>query len=303
MIGGLLTTGGVWAGILSVPVVLSHNDAYKTVFGSLVKDWKPLGLCLGLASVTAGQLTVLAYQRLRFSRPSAEMDKLLIQPKKHVPYEYWEGAVTHLSQPEGVLLLVGYLTATWQLGLMQTSYYSFEGGVSWGMVAAQLLLTDAFQTGMHLVEHQITSLYRQSHKPHHKFLSPKLFDAFNGSVADTVLMILIPLFATQRLVPANSWSYMAFGSLYGSWLTLIHSEWVHPWDGVFEWLGFGTPADHHVHHSIFNKNFGHLFTYWDRLTCQYVDPWSIFRTNSASQATSTRAAAAAKAEAKGVAQP
>ena len=79
---------------------------------------------------------------------------------------------------------------------------------------------------MHRAEHAISPyLYRLSHKPHHRFTNPRLFDAFNGSVADTILMILVPLYTTAVCVRGvNVWSYMAFGSLYANWLTLIHSE-------------------------------------------------------------------------------
>ena len=100
-----------------------------------------------------------------------------------------------------------------------------------------------------------------SHKPHHRFTNPRLFDAFNGSIPDTFLMILVPLVVTARIVNANVWSYMAFGSLYANWLTLIHAEYSHPWDKVFRYCGFGTAADHHVHHKLFVFNFGHLFMY------------------------------------------
>lgn len=96
---------------------------------------------------------------------------------------------------------------------------------------------------------------------HHRFTNPKLFDAFNGSPGDTFLMILIPLMVTARIVPANVWSYMTFGSLYANWLCLIHSEYKHAWDRAFSWLGLGTAADHHVHHKLFVYNFGHLFMY------------------------------------------
>ena len=37
-------------------------------------------------------------------------------------------------------------------------------------------------------------------------------------------MILVPLYSTAHLVHCNVWEYMSFGSLYASWLTLIHSE-------------------------------------------------------------------------------
>lgn len=50
-------------------------------------------------------------------------------------------------------------------------------------------------------------------------------------------MILVPMVITARLVDANVWSYMAFGSLYANWLTMIHSEHAHPWDSFFRTLG------------------------------------------------------------------
>lgn len=69
---------------------------------------------------------------------------------------------------------------------------------------------------------------------------------------------------------------MSFGSLYAAWLTLIHSEWAHPWEApVFRRLGFGTAADHHVHHKLFRYNFGHMFMYWDWIGGTYKDPESV----------------------------
>ena len=107
---------------------------------------------------------------------------------------------------------------------------------------------------------------------HTCYTTYRLFDAFNGSPTDTFLMILVPLSLTARLVNANVWSYMAFGSLYANWLTLIHAEYVHPWDPYFRNLGLGTAADHHVHHKLFTYNYGHTFMYWDWLFGTYKDP-------------------------------
>ena len=47
-------------------------------------------------------------------------------------------------------------------------------------------------------------------------------------------------------VHCNVWSYMTFGAVFSSWLTLIHSEIQHPWDPMLRKLGLGTAADHHV---------------------------------------------------------
>ena len=167
------------------------------------------------------------------------------------------------------------------LRLMPRSYYSCEGGIHWGHVAAQLLLQDLIQYLMHLGEHKLSSaFYRASHKPHHRFTNPRLFDAFNGSPTDTFLMILVPLVVTARLVDANVWTYMAFGSMYANWLTMIHAEYSHPWDNMFRKIGFGTSGDHHVHHKLFNYNFGHTFMYWDRILGTYRDPVSVSEFNA-----------------------
>jgi sterol desaturase/sphingolipid hydroxylase (fatty acid hydroxylase superfamily) len=129
---------------------------------------------------------------------------------------------------------------------------------------------------MHMAEHSTTKFspatYAMTHKPHHRFVNPRLFDAFNGSIGDTVCMILIPLYITANLVHCNVWSYMAFGTIYANYLTLIHSEYYNPWDSLFAYLGIGTAADHHVHHRFFFYNYGHLFTYWDRLFGTYQMP-------------------------------
>lgn len=262
----------VWPAIVCVPLVFTSSDSYVKVFP---KEWydteprdfwdnrdrqwpSPLGLSLGLLAVVVGQFFMLLYFCAR--RHGFLGKTTSVQKEGARSYVLAEGLTTHLAQPEGFVLLGGYLIGTWMLGLMPTSYYSFTGGINWYHVILQLLLQDSIQYGMHLFEHNASSwIYKMSHKPHHRFTNPRLFDAFNGSVADTVLMILVPLIITARLVNANVWSYMAFGSLYANWLTLIHSEYAHPWDSLFRGIGFGTAADHHIHHKLFKFNFGHLF--------------------------------------------
>lgn len=262
----------LWASILAVPLVLTYNESYKIVFQDAwydagAKDYwnvesgvrpSPLGLSLGLLAVAVGQVFTLIYFTVWKHGYLGPLNA--IQKAGAPQYPFLEALTSHLSQPEGFLMLGGYLILSWMLGLMPSSYYAFEGGVNWTHVALQLLIQDAVQYFMHLLEHVLHPVvYQYSHKPHHRFTNPKLFDAFNGSTADTFFMILVPLVITARIVPANVWSYMAFGTLYANWLTLIHSEYVHPWDAVFRAIGFGTAADHHVHHKLFKFNFGHLF--------------------------------------------
>jgi len=239
----------------------------------------PVGLTLGILAVIIGQIFVLVYF---YVWKKGALGKLTSIQKAGPPtYDFAKGMMTHLAQPEGFVMLGAYLILTWMFGLMPASYYSFSGGVNWTHVALQLLLQDAVQSVMHLLEHVLhPRLYQLSHKPHHRFTNPKLFDAFDGSAADTFFMILLPLALTARLVNANVWSYMAFGSLYANWLTLIHAEYVHPWDGLFRLLRWGTAADHHVHHKLFVYNYGHLFMYWDILFGTYRNPNNVGVFNS-----------------------
>lgn len=278
----------LWPCICALPLLLTTGDFYQRLFparwydeGPVVHELslygiadvskvKPLGLALGLLAVAVGQFFTVVYHRLRLEKQLGATRPVQLQARS---YSFAEGLATHLSQPEGFGLLGSYLIGTWMLGWMPASYYGFAGGINWTQVAAQLLLQDAIQCFMHLGEHKISAwVYKHSHKPHHRFTNPRIFDAFDGSLADTTCMILIPLVIVARLVSANVWTYMTFGTLYANWLVLIHSEFVHPWDRLFQSLGFGTAADHHVHHRLFVFNYGHLFSYWDRILGTYKSP-------------------------------
>ncbi|KAG7360858.1 fatty acid hydroxylase superfamily protein [Nitzschia inconspicua] len=277
----------VWPSMLALPLAMTLEGSPLHYNKTFPEPWysydssdpnnnspKPLGLSLGLLAVAVGQLLCLCvFFFFKYGYLSYGIEPLSIQTKGARPYQFLEGLVTHLSQPEGFVLLGGYLAGTWMFSLMPTSYYSFEGGIEWHKVFLCLVIQDGIQYVMHLLEHSVSpTFYRYSHKSHHKFTNPRLFDAFNGSVLDTVCMILIPLYATANLVHCNVWSYMAFGSTYANWLTLIHSEYTFPWDGIFHSLGFGTPADHHVHHAFFKYNYGHLFMWFDMLGGTYKNP-------------------------------
>jgi alternative squalene epoxidase len=274
----------VWPLMWTVPLVLSNPSSplyYQLVFPSswyqnepaVDSKWsypQPLGLLLGIFAVAVGQVWVwiLFYIYRKWGNPKS------IQSKGAVPYEYPEGLRTHVSQPEGFGLLVGYLAGTWLLRLLPASYYEFDGTIQWKEAALCLVLQDGIQYAMHMLEHLVSpAFYQISHKPHHRFTNPRIFDAFNGSLLDTLCMINLPLFVTAHLVRnANVWTYMTFGSTYACWLTLIHSEYVFPWDAAFRLLGLGTPGDHHVHHKFFKYNYGHLFMWFDRVGGTYRDP-------------------------------
>ena len=275
----------VWPLIVSLPLLLSSPlspTSYRDIFPV---DWydydpagtdrpKPLGLVLGITAVVIGQNFVVAFFYLyKYGYLSFGAEPTRIQ-KKNDNYVFSEALVAHLFQPEGFVLLGVYLSSTWMFHLMPNSYYSFEGSIQWRETFLCLVLQDGFQYTMHRLEHALSpTLYKLSHKPHHRCSKPKMFDAFHGSRADSIVMILTPLYVTANVMrTCNVWTYMAFGSLYACWLTMLHCEYALPWDALFRRLGFGTPADHHVHHSVFKYNYGHLFMWFDILCGTYRDP-------------------------------
>jgi lathosterol oxidase len=232
-----------------------------------------VGLTLGILAVLVGQVLVIAYHWVRLNWCATTR----VQPEPR-PYRFAEGVASHLGNPGGVIMMVAYLVGTWMLDIMPCSYYRFDGGVRWWMVALQLISQDALMYTAHMFEHKGPlgpRFYLVSHKPHHKFTNPRLFDAFDGSVPDTFTMILVPLALTAQLLRANVWEYMAFGSSWAGWLVLIHSETSHPWDWAFRRLGLGTAADHHVHHKTFKFNYGHTFMWWDILAGTYKSPHDV----------------------------
>lgn len=161
-----------------LPLVQLGRQALAGTLTSSFEFPSPVGLGLGIAAVAVGQVGVLIYHYYR--KEVVRPPLIQAEPKQ---YTFAEGLVTHLSQPEGFLLLGAYLSGTWMLRLMPASYYSFDGGINWYHVLAQLLLQDALQTLAHYLEHKISAaFYQASHKPHHRFTNPRLFDAFDGSL-------------------------------------------------------------------------------------------------------------------------
>jgi lathosterol oxidase len=244
------------------------------MFESLVeRGWPdPTGLLLGLASVVAGQTVVVLYHFGR--RYHGEPFVPLIQYKAPV-YDFVDEVRGHVSRFESFFQVFCYLAGTWMLRLLPASYYDMGPDCNWLHVFLQLLVVDWWTYVCHVLEHRVVWIYQNSHKPHHRWTNPKLFDAYSGSAADTLLLILVPLFLTHWCCPfVTCYSFVAFGTLYSADFFLIHSEYSHPWDGLFRTLGFGTAADHNVHHSQFRYNFGHFFTYYDRLFGTYREPAS-----------------------------
>jgi lathosterol oxidase len=229
----------------------------------------PRGLLTGLLSVLIFQIIVFAYYFVvrMFIKPKTIQYKP--PPNSTLIDDLW----AHVSAPESFLMVFGYLTVTWMFRLNPASYYDVESPINWAHVIIQLLVVDFFTFVDHLIEHNWPALYKRSHKFHHVFRNPKLYNAFNGSVLDTLSLILIPLFCTLQVCRfVTCWSFVGFGTLYATQFTLIHCEFSHPWDYILIKLGVGTAWDHNVHHRLFVYNYGHFFMYYDWLWGSWKDP-------------------------------
>jgi sterol desaturase/sphingolipid hydroxylase (fatty acid hydroxylase superfamily) len=197
----------------------------------------PTGLLFGFACVGVGQVVVLLYYCLRRFVLKSPTIQLRSPPDATLAADLYE----HVTHPESFLMVFGYLSFVWMFGLLPRAYYDFDAPLVWWHVPAQFVVVDVFTTLSHLVEHNWVALYKRSHKNHHRFTNPKLYVAFNGAPLDTFDLILIPLFLTHQVCFfVNNMGLAAFGTLYAAQFTLIHSEYRHPWDDIFEPLGVGT---------------------------------------------------------------
>lgn len=231
--------------------------------------WWPLAV--GLASVLGGQALVVGYYCLRHYVPRLRPTSTEWHHDK-VQSPSASELARHILQPESFALVFGYLTLSWHMGWLRSTYYLPDAPYTAHGVAAevflQLLAVDLVMFLVHLGEHRARSWYRHSHRYHHAFVKPRLLHAFQGSVADTLSLIVAPLAVVGRL-PVHYWSYVAFGTVYSMHFALIHSEFDHPWEQRAGRLGVSTSADHFRHHKHFDCNFGHFFTFWDRALGTY----------------------------------
>jgi len=201
------------------------------------------GLLYGLFTTSMSQISIFFYSKLRFN-----------------------DLIHHILAFEGIPLSYLFLFLYWTGGFLPTSYYDltlrFEAPRFIGMLAVQ----DLLQYISHLAAHKFKFKY---HWPHHKATTPKILDAFKGSVLDTSLMVLLPMFITLQVFHANCVTLQIFGSFYSSYLILIHADYEHSWERITSKLGFATARDHRLHHQKRNVNFGHIFRIWDVLFKTY----------------------------------
>lgn len=251
---------------------LASGDGVAVRFSGPPEEWpSPRGLLTGFAGVFVGQIVVLLYYCVRRFVLRSPTIQVRPPPDSTLAADLY----SHVSKPESFAMTLMYLTVVWMFRILPESYFDLESRVSWPNVLAQFLVVDFFIYLAHVLEHKWLWLYGRSHKSHHRWVNPKLYNAFNGAVSDTFCLIVVPLVITSQICHVSCWDFVAFGTLYASQFTLIHSEYAHPWDGVFEAIGVGTAEDHNIHHLLFKYNYGHFFMWWDWIFGTYRAPSTV----------------------------
>jgi sterol desaturase/sphingolipid hydroxylase (fatty acid hydroxylase superfamily) len=135
------------------------------------------GLLMGFLYVALGQVAVLFYY---FARRNVLRSTDFVQKGGPPPSTLADDLWGHATRPESFFLVFGYLAFVWMFKLLPSSYYDYEAPVNWLHVFAQFVVVDGFIYAMHRLEHYWPALYQRSHKAHHVWKSPRLYNAFNG---------------------------------------------------------------------------------------------------------------------------
>nr|AYI99269.1 alternative squalene epoxidase [Bigelowiella natans]AYI99270.1 alternative squalene epoxidase [synthetic construct] len=259
-----------WVNLISIEIGLVYF-LYQRMESQQIPfpDW--WGLWLGIRGVLYGHVVVFTYHFIRKSYLHGTGSNI---QQSEPNFSWSQELIGHATRAEAFFMLVPYLSITWLFKLMPESYYDLEAPVSVLNVFLQFAVYDLITYIIHRVQHQVETVYR-THKDHHAYINPHLFNAYSGSVQDTTLLILIPLYLTVLVlhlvgVDIHQKDYAWFGCTYANYFMLIHSEYSNPWDGIFEAIGIGTARDHNVHHSQLKFNFGHFFMWWDQIFGTYL---------------------------------
>ena len=144
-IGLIFTTFVVWTSIISLPLILTYNDLYLSIFpieyyNISTNNYRPssLGLVLGISTVIIGHFFSLVY----FYIFKNIYNPIPIQKIEVSKYIFKDELINHLYRYEGFIIISFYLIITWMLKLLPLSYYSFNGGIIWIDVISLLLLQD-----------------------------------------------------------------------------------------------------------------------------------------------------------------
>jgi Delta7-sterol 5-desaturase len=143
----------------------------------------------------------------------------------------------------------------------------------WGYLAFSivwfLIFTDCLIYFIHRGLHEVDFLYRNVHKPHHKWIMTTPFASHAFHPMDGFLQGL-PYHLFVFFFPLHKITYLLLYVGVNVWTVSIHDcDYIVP-DKLDNYINGA--AHHTIHHTAFFYNYGQYFTLWDRLFNSHRKP-------------------------------
>lgn len=168
-----------------------------------------------------------------------------------------------------LLLITSDFVATNQFGLIYLVDMSL-----WAQLIVGLLLMDLIGAYCaHLIEHKVKWMWK-FHLVHHSDKNIDVTSGLRHHPGETLIRIGFTLIAVL-IVGAPMWLIMIYQSLSVLFAHITHANINFPkkWDSALSYV-FVTPLMHKVHHHfqrpLTDRNFGNIFSIWDRLFGTYA---------------------------------
>ncbi|EFX00745.1 c-5 sterol desaturase [Grosmannia clavigera kw1407] len=195
-------------------------------------------------------------------------DKKTAEHPKYLKNQVW----LEIKQASTAMPVMALLTAPFFLaevrGYGKLYEHTSDGPGRWYDIAQMpffLFFTDMFVYMIHRGLHH-PAIYKNLHKPHHKWIMPTPFASYAFHPVDGWMQSL-PYHIYPMILPLQKWAYLALFIIINFWTIMIH-------DGEFVSDNpiINGAACHSVHHYAFNYNYGQYFTLWDRIGGSYRCP-------------------------------
>eukprot|EP00123_Amoebidium_parasiticum_P011881 comp20962_c0_seq1/m.28048 comp20962_c0_seq1/g.28048 ORF comp20962_c0_seq1/g.28048 comp20962_c0_seq1/m.28048 type:complete len:288 (-) comp20962_c0_seq1:620-1483(-) len=197
-------------------------------------------------------------------------DKRVMEHKRFLKNQVWLEIKYACSQIPGMSLLTCPLFLLEVRGHSQLYHNVSDYGVPYLILSCFMFLM-FIDCGIYWVHRglHIPYIYKNVHKPHHKWLVPTPFASHAFHFLDGFAQSS-PYHIAAFLFPIHKWAYLGLFIFVNVWTVSIH-------DGVNsipDWLQeyINGSAHHADHHLYYNYNHGQFFTLWDRIGGTHRNP-------------------------------
>lgn len=172
-------------------------------------------------------------------------------------------------------LLCGACVCTWAVAVrsLGIGFFNIGGFPYWVEAFATIAILDLVAWAWHRANHWWRWLWRL-HRVHHSDANFEASTAFRFHPGELLISLGVRLLAVT-LTGLPLLGLILFEVIYGGFNVLVHSD-IRLNDRVEGALGLlvVTPSLHRLHHSVLahehNRNFGTIFSFWDRLAGTFL---------------------------------